>query len=132
MVGSLRRFVILASALVSLILASCWLVTALSFTPSPAPAAPYVEALPSPTPESTYGRFRVANTGGVGVYIRHTPLLSDHIRAWAEGAVMEQVGPDAVGEGIRFVNVRDPDGNIGWIPAAYLVPLPAESGEGNG
>jgi hypothetical protein len=64
------------------------------------------------------------------VYIRRTPILSDHIRAWAEGAIMEQVGPDAVGEGIRFVNVRDPDGNIGWIPAAYLVPLPPDAATG--
>lgn len=129
LLASLRRFVLLASALVSLILASCWLVTALSFAPQPAPAAP-IQSVPATNDESPTEpvRFQVANTGGVGVYIRRTPVLSDHIRAWAEGAVMEQVGPDAIGEGIRFVNVRDPDGNIGWVPAAYLVPLPPEAG----
>ncbi|MFN8532315.1 MAG: hypothetical protein U0556_02050 [Dehalococcoidia bacterium] len=127
LLSSFRRFVLLASTLVSVILASCWLVTALSVSPSPAPAAPIVTGAPTVEAEPAISRFQVANTGGIGVYIRRTPLLSDHIRAWAEGAIMEQIGPDAVGEGIRFVNVRDPDGNVGWIPGAYLVPLPPET-----
>ncbi|MCS6803273.1 MAG: hypothetical protein RMM58_12145 [Chloroflexota bacterium] len=126
--ASLRRFLLLASTLVSIILASCWLVTALTLSPRPAPAAP-IQRSPSGTdePPAEPVRFQVANTGGIGVYIRRTPVLSDHIRAWPEGAVMEQVGPDAFGEGIRFINVRDPDGNVGWVPAAYLVPLPPET-----
>ncbi|MCL6647206.1 MAG: hypothetical protein K6U89_02585 [Chloroflexi bacterium] len=123
---SCPRFLLLASGLVSLILASCWLLTALTLAPSPAPAAPLAPASPVMEAPPVFERFRVANTGGIGVYIRRTPVLSDHIRAWAEGTVMEQVGPDAIGEGVRFLNVRDPDGNVGWVPAAYLVPLPPE------
>jgi hypothetical protein len=127
LLSSLRRFLLLASTLVSIILASCWLVTALSLSPRPAPAAPIQRPTVSANEPLTEPlRFQVANTGGIGVYIRRTPVLSDHIRAWAEGAIMEQVGPDAVGEGIRFINVRDPDGNVGWIPAAYLIPVPPE------
>ncbi len=58
------------------------------------------------------------------MYIRRTPMLVDHIRAWNDGALMEQIGPDVEAEGIRFVNVRDPDGNVGYVPSPYLIPIP--------
>ena len=69
--------------------------------------------------------YQVGGTGGVGVYIRRTPRLVDQIRAWTDGTVMDQVGDDVDAEGIRWHMVRDPDGNLGYVPASYLIELPA-------
>lgn len=123
-VASLRRVLVLASTLVSVLLATCWLATAISMSPRPAPAAPYTDATATAAVPALFLHYRVGNTGGVGVYIRRTPMLVDHIRAWNDGALMEQIGPDVEAEGIRFVNVRDPDGNVGYVPSPYLIPIP--------
>jgi len=95
-------------------------------SPAPAPA-PVVPAPPSqppaPQPPSNPGgqtTLSVGNTGGDGVYIRRTPAMADKIKAWPDGTPMQIVGPDAQAEGRTWKNVRDPDGNVGWVPAEYL------------
>ena len=87
-------------------------------TPSPTliPTATFSPA--SDTQERTYV---VANTGGDGVYIRRTTDMADRIKAWPDGTEMVVVGPDVTVEGRPWRNVRDPDGNEGFVPVQYLV-----------
>ena len=90
---------------------------------SPSPAAALVPTVtptvsPTPAPEMR----KVGNTGGIGVYLRRTPRLTDTLVAWPEGTRLEVVGADAVGDGVRWKQVRDPCGQVGWVPAQYVTP----------
>ncbi len=82
-----------------------------SLTPTPGP---------QPTPTFTPSFVRIANTGGDGVYIRRTPRSADKLAPWMDGTVLEVVGPDREAEGIVWRNVKDPKGNVGWIPTQYI------------
>ena len=94
-------------------------------TPTPVVGVPvFGPTTPTPTPTPSITVMLVANTGGVGVWIRRTPRMSDRLRVWQEGARMQLVGADKQAEGLQWKNVRDPAGNVGWIPAQYLVPAP--------
>lgn len=68
----------------------------------------------------------VAQTGGDGVYLRATPRMADHLRAWGEGTKLEVIGEDASGDGHRWKRVRDPSGQAGWVPAEFVLPLPSQ------
>ena len=76
-----------------------------------------VEAPPRPATRADY---RVVNTNGEGVYIRRTPKLTDRIAAWPENTPMTDLGEAVAAEGIGWSRVRDPSGNVGWIPTHYL------------
>jgi len=65
----------------------------------------------------------VANTGGDGVFLRHTPLLADRWMAWPDHTPLVFLGNEAEGDGLHWVQVRDPKNNIGWVPAQYVVRL---------
>lgn len=69
---------------------------------------------------------RIANTGGIGAFIRRTPSLEDRLRAWPDGAPLKTVGPDLAAGGIEWKRVQDPAGNRGWIPAQYTSPATGE------
>jgi hypothetical protein len=86
-------------------------------TPSP-PAA----ASPASAPRS----YLIANTGGQSIYIRLNPAdPATRIRTWPEGATMVSAGaPDRQAEGRTWRNVRDPDGNVGWVAVDFLAPKP--------
>lgn len=84
-------------------------------TPAPTPAP---DAQPTPGPPEVLA---VGNTGGDGVYLRRTPRLSDRLRAWPDRTPMVTVGEDVEAEGRMWKHVRDPAGNVGWVPAQYLV-----------
>jgi hypothetical protein len=100
--------------------------------PAPATVAPTATtrvSTPTPTAAPTPGpsRLVVANTGGDGVFIRKSPSLGDRLHAWPDDTPMQVVGEDRqVGGGI-WRNVRDPAGNVGWVPAQYLAPEQAEA-----
>jgi SH3-like domain-containing protein len=123
-VGAVRavfRFSFLAGILSVVIVGGCMLATVATSAVSLAPpirAAQTTNVAPGPV------TYRVANTDGQGVYIRRTPRLSDQIRAWQEGTPMVEVGASLEGDNIVWRQVRDPDGNKGWIPAHFLVAQP--------
>ena len=73
----------------------------------------------SPTPESII--CLVGNTDGDGVYIRRTLNMDDRIKAWPDETEMLVVGPDLRSEGRVWKTVRDPEGNIGYLPAEYVI-----------
>lgn len=90
-------------------------------SPAAAVASPTASTAPPPEPSPTAApSLLVGNTGGLGVFIRRTPA-GDQIRAWPDGATMTVIGEDKQAEGRTWKNVRDPDGNNGWVAAEYLV-----------
>ena len=88
-------------------------------------------AEPTPVPETPEVTYVVGNTDGSGVYIRLTIDAADRIKAWPDGTEMVVVGPDVTAEDILWKNVRDPDGNAGFVPAEFLVLPERESTEAN-
>lgn len=72
-----------------------------------------------PTPPATIAH--VGNTGGDGAYLRHTPHLSDTWVAWRDGTKLVLTGAEADGDGQHWLQVRDPRGDVGWMPAQYVV-----------
>lgn len=93
-------------------------------------AQPTATAVPTaqPTPTAKPGqpaagqKLKVVNTSGDGVFIRRTPNLNDKIVPWADNTVMEFQGELVEGNGARWAKVKDPRGNVGWIPVQYLAP----------
>lgn len=65
---------------------------------------------------------KVANTNGDGVYLRRTPGTEERIRAWPDNTVMEYQGEMADVRGAGWAKMKDPAGNVGWIPVQYLTP----------
>jgi hypothetical protein len=64
----------------------------------------------------------VANTDGIGVYLRDSPKMDDKVVAWPEGTKLRVVGLDTENEGRRWKQVADPQGRTGWVPAEYTAP----------
>lgn len=95
--------------------------------PGPAPTRVVPQA-PGPTPAQATSepepslKFVVANTGGDGALLRPEPGGRAMIRGWEDGTPMVQVGPDRVAGGKMWKNVRDPEGNVGWIVGDFLAP----------
>ncbi|MPZ13429.1 MAG: hypothetical protein GEU73_03230 [Chloroflexi bacterium] len=90
-------------------------------TPTQATVLPTEGNADSPAPSVT--AVRIANTDGLGAYIRRTPNLSDRLRVWPEGTQLTVAGPDAAANGLQWKQVTDPAGNHGWIPAQYTAPV---------
>ncbi len=83
-------------------------------TPTTVPS-PSVLPTPSPLPVA-----HVGNTGGDGVYLRHTPHLNDRWIAWPDNTPLMLMGNEADGDGQHWLQVRDPKGDVGWVPAQYV------------
>jgi hypothetical protein len=64
----------------------------------------------------------VGNTGGIEVYLRHTPKLGDKRFGLPEGTKLAVLGDQTDAVGRRWLQVRDPAGRVGWVPARYTVP----------
>ncbi len=93
-----------------------------TFPPStPTAAAASRPAAASPTAEEQM--LAVGNTGGDGVFLRRTPAMADKVKAWPDGTRMKVIGRDREGDGKTWKHVIDPDGNTGFIPTEFLVPL---------
>ncbi len=117
----LTAWLLLASACVSTTVhappASTVGVAKPAFTPKAAPAT----AVRKPTPTVKAGPLVVGNTGGDGVWLRRSPDMEDRVRTWPDNSPMQVIGADREVDGRLWKNVEDPAGNVGWIPAEYLV-----------
>ena len=67
--------------------------------------------------------YRVAATGGLGLYLRGKPAGGALLRAWPDGTLLSALGLGRVVAGERWLAVRDPAGHDGWAPARYLAPV---------
>ncbi|HEY3107818.1 MAG TPA: hypothetical protein VGL23_03650, partial [Chloroflexota bacterium] len=67
-------------------------------------------------------RHRVSNTGGDGVFVRKDPGSNDKIKAWPDNTVMEFQGDLVDLQGAGWAKMKDPAGNVGWVPTQYLTP----------
>ena len=76
---------------------------------------------PPPQPKTFGATYVVGNTDGEGVYIRRSPNMSDRIKAWPDDTAMVEVASTVEAEGRYWRNVRDPEGNEGFVPSQYLV-----------
>ena len=91
-----------------------------TITPTVAPIAPAPQASPALSTELVH----VANTGGMGVYLRRTPSMDDKLRAYQDGTTLTIVGPDVVAGGVHWRHVIAPDQSEGYVPSEYLQPNP--------
>jgi hypothetical protein len=90
-------------------------------SPSPGAAKPAPPAAtPTPQPSPTLNA-HIGNTGGDGVFLRHTPNLNDKWIALADNTRVTLTGAQADGDGQHWFQARDPRGDVGWIPAQYLL-----------
>jgi hypothetical protein len=78
-----------------------------------------VELSPTPGPETLV----VGKTDGDGVYIRSSIKPEKKVKVWPDGTQMVVVGADKTVDSRAWKNVRDPAGNVGWVPAQYLVQI---------
>ncbi len=98
----------------------------LTATEVPLTGTPTVTEVPPTEPADVI--YLVANTDGDGVNIRRATDDTESIKVWPDGTEMVVVGPDVTAEGRLWKNVRDPDGNVGFVAAEYLdVQQPAEA-----
>lgn len=94
--------------------------------PSPLPASPSPTTRATDTSRSQPSPLVVGNTGDEGVNIRLMPGNGDRVKAWPDGTIMVVIGEDKAADGRIWKNVRDPEGQKGWVAADYLVypPVP--------
>lgn len=90
-----------------------------SASPTAQPTASGAHATPTRTAQPSVAH--VGNTGGDGVYLRHTPHLSDTWIAWRDGTPLTLTGAEADGDGQHWYQVKDPKGDVGWMPAQYVI-----------
>ena len=89
--------------------------------PEPANREVLVPARATAQPQPAPSAFQIGNSGGDGVYIRRSIDPEEKLKVWRDGAPMVVVGPDRTLGKRTWKNVRDPDGNQGWVPAEFLV-----------
>jgi hypothetical protein len=87
--------------------------------------------LSAPPPPPIGAVLRIANAGGDGVFLRRTPRMLDELVAWPDATRVESLGETAEGDGLPWVKVRDPSGNLGWIPIRYVVAAAPRNRPGN-
>lgn len=89
-------------------------------TPTVAAAAP---TAPTAQPTTAPTKLKIGNTDGLGACIRADAALgAGCVRAWPDGTVLDVVGPDRTVDAKTWRNVKDAQGNAGWILADYLLP----------
>lgn len=95
-------------------------------TPTPSfTSTPTQTATPSPTSTETLTPTPVpaviANTGGLGAFLRDAPG-GKVIAALPEGTPVEILYRRETANNIEWVEVRDAQGRIGWVAAQFLAP----------
>ena len=92
-------------------------------TPEAAEPEPSPAAAPTATlPPDAIRLARVANTDGQGANLRAEPsAASRRIKVVREGTELELIGSETRAEGRTWRNVRDEDGQTGWVLSEFLV-----------
>lgn len=63
----------------------------------------------------------VANTEGIGVFVRRSPEVDDRLEyAIPEGSPVRVLGPEIWANGLPWRQVEDASGVRGWVPARYV------------
>lgn len=101
-------------------------IATLTQTPTPtATPTPTQTATPSPTPTETLTPTPIpaviANTGGLGAFLRDAPA-GKVIAALPEGTPVEILYRRETANNMEWVEVRDAQGRIGWVAAQFLAP----------
>jgi hypothetical protein len=91
-----------------------------TFTNTPTPTD---TSTPTQTPTATPVLGYVANTAGVGVYLRDGPA-GKIIGSLPEGAAVEILYQREKINGTVWIEIRDLLGRIGWVPARFVVIKP--------
>jgi hypothetical protein len=96
----------------------------LKFTPTPLPA-------PTHTPMTTLSTFTptpilayIANTAGVGVYMREQPNSKVIPGALSEGALVKILYCSETVNGFEWIEISDLFRRVGWVRASNLVIRP--------
>ena len=101
---------------------------AVSVPPSagPSTAAPSTAAPSTAAPSAAAGKaYVVANTGGDGVKLRSEPATTaQELAVLPDGHRLVEIGPGRNSDGRDWVNVRDENGNVGWVAAEFTSPAP--------
>lgn len=88
-------------------------------TPTPTPTAtPTTTATSTPSSTPTPSLLVIANTDGLGLNLRADPFGAV-IAKLAEGEQVTMLYGQAIQDGLVWVEVRDGEGRIGWIPLFY-------------
>jgi hypothetical protein len=62
----------------------------------------------------------VANTDGIGVYLRRSPTMDDLLHAVPEGTALKLFGAETRVDGVSWRQVEEPAGFRGWVPSQYV------------
>jgi hypothetical protein len=93
---------------------------AVAATATPRPPAPTLApSRPSVTPSP---RPLVITGSGQGLFLRVEPGQGAVVRAYPDGTRVTPLGEMRELDGRRWVRVRAPDGDVGWMAAEYLRP----------
>lgn len=90
--------------------------------PQPA-AAPATASRPGQVPGPAGPQQAIVANAPNGVFLTRTPNPSDRLIAWGNGAPLQLLGEESDSQGIRWQKVRDPRGNVGWLPQQNVQPL---------
>ena len=97
-------------------------------TPAPPTATPTPAPTNTPTPAPARSA-RIVNTEGQGANMRRAPSVSaPRVRLVEEGTIVELVGGEQRGDGYTWRNIRDVDGEAGYVIVEYLQPIQAPPG----
>lgn len=89
-----------------------------SAVPTSGPTATVITASSAPAAHLVVG-----NTESQGVYLRRTPVLSDRMKAYADGTELQMIGPDVDAGGVHWRHVAAPDGAQGYVPTDYVLDV---------
>lgn len=96
--------------------------TAVQPTAIPAAAVRQIATeVPVATPVPNGEQLKVAATRGSGVNLRSgAGERSARVKTLSEGTLLDVIGPDSNADGLVWRNVREPNGNVGWVAATFV------------
>jgi hypothetical protein len=85
---------------------------------------PDATSLPTMTVSMSNAQVRVNGTGAAGLFLRKDPSrTAEVLKTLPDGTTLQIVGANKTVDDVVWRNVRDSDGNEGWVSAGYVVPI---------